>query len=63
MINFELLRAIRERGLTQRDFARMVEENESKVSLVVNGVWKPNALTKIKWSKALRMKSEDLFKE
>jgi hypothetical protein len=38
-VNFELLRAIKERGLSQRAFARIVGEHESVVSRVVNGVW------------------------
>lgn len=61
MTNWELLRAVRERGLTQRDFARLVGEHESVVSRVINGIWNPRQEQKIRYAKALRRKPEDLF--
>ena len=37
MINFELLKAIREKELRQRDFAQLVDEHESVISRIING--------------------------
>lgn len=61
MIRFELLKSIREKGLSQRDFAKIVNQHESKVSRIITGEWNPNTETKIKYSKALGKKVEDIF--
>jgi len=60
-MNFELLRAIKEKGFTQRDFATLVKDHESIVSRIVNGVWIPDPARKIRYAKVLGKKVEDLF--
>jgi transcriptional regulator with XRE-family HTH domain len=61
MINFGLLRAIKESGFTQRDFSALVGDHESVVSRIVNGIWIPDPVRKIRYAKILRKKVEDLF--
>lgn len=60
-MNFELLKTIREKGLTQRDFSRLVKDHESIVSRVINGVWNPDEVRKIRYSKVLGKKVDELF--
>jgi transcriptional regulator with XRE-family HTH domain len=60
-MNFELLRAIRENGLRQRDFARLVGEHESVISRIISGTWNIDQIRKIKFAKVLGKKPEDLF--
>jgi|APSaa5957512622_1039677.scaffolds.fasta_scaffold61531_3 transcriptional regulator with XRE-family HTH domain len=60
-MNYALFRAIRENGLRQRDFAQLVGDHESIVSRIVNGVWNPDEIRKIRYAKALGHKPEDLF--
>ena len=62
-MNFKLLIAIREQGLRQRDFAKLIGEDETILSRVINGHWNPDELRKIKYAKALKMRVEDLFSE
>ena len=61
-MNFELLRAIKESKISQRDFARIVGDHESVVSRIINGIWNPDEVRKIRYSKALGHKPEELFK-
>ena len=61
-MNFELLKAIREQGLRQKDLAKLVDDHESVVSRIVNGIWNPDKVRKIKYAKALGRKPEELFK-
>lgn len=60
-INFELFKAIRDKGLRQRDFAKIVGDHESVVSLIVNDVWVIDEVRKAPYARALGCKSEDLF--
>jgi transcriptional regulator with XRE-family HTH domain len=60
-MNFKLFKAIRSQGLRQRDFAVLVGDHESIVSRVINGIWNPDDMRKIRYAKALKMKVEDLF--
>lgn len=60
-MNFELLRRIREQGLRQKDFARLVRDDESVVSRIINGVWNPDEDRKQRYADALRCKVADLF--
>ena len=60
-INWRLLKAIREKGLRQRDFARIVGEHESVVSRVISGQWNPCEKRKAVYARALGMKPADLF--
>lgn len=62
-MNFKLLRAIKEEKLTQRDFAKLVGDHESMVSRIINGVWNVDAMRRIRYSKVLGRKPEDLFPE
>jgi transcriptional regulator with XRE-family HTH domain len=61
MMNFKLLQAIRENGLTQREFAAIVGDHESVVSRIVNGTWNLDQAGKIRYAKALKRKPGDLF--
>ncbi len=60
-MNFELLKAIKEKGLTQRDYAEIVNDHESVVSRIVSGIWNPDAMRKVKYAKALGKRVEELF--
>lgn len=60
-MNWELLRAIKEKGLSQRDFSKVVGDHESVISRIVNGIWVPDQKRKLKYAKALRKKAEELF--
>ena len=62
-MNFKLLKAIRKKGLRQRDFAKLVGDHESVVSRIVNGSWKPDQLRKLRYSRALGKKPEELFEQ
>jgi transcriptional regulator with XRE-family HTH domain len=59
----KLLLAIRKRGLTQRDFAKLVNDNETVVSRAVRGTWNLDEGRKLRYARALRMKVGDLFGE
>jgi len=61
-MNYELFRAIKEMGLTQREFAQIVGEHESVVSRVVNGTWNADRKRQLRYAKALKRKPEELFK-
>jgi plasmid maintenance system antidote protein VapI len=60
-MNFALLKAIKEERLTQREFARLVGDHESVVSRVINEIWVIDEMRKIRYSKVLRRKPEELF--
>lgn len=61
--NGKLWAAIRERGMLQKDFARIVGDDPSIVSRIVTGQWNPDAQRKARYSRALGMSVEDLFEE
>lgn len=61
-MNWELLKAIKEKGLTQREFAQIVGEHESVVSRIVNGTWIADKKRQIRYAKALKRKPEELFR-
>ena len=63
VMNFNLLKAIKEERLTQRDFARLVGDHESIVSRIVTGVWVADEKRKILYSKTLGRKVQELFQE
>jgi transcriptional regulator with XRE-family HTH domain len=58
-----LVVALKERGLKQRDFARLVGDHETVVSRVINGIWNLDEERKIRYAKILKKKPEDLFGE
>ena len=60
-MNWTLLKAIKERGLTQRSFARAVNDHESIVSRIVCGTWNPDERRQRVYSRVLGMRPEDLF--
>ena len=62
-MNFELFKAIRDKGLRQRDFARLVGDHESVVSRIINGVWNADELRKIRYAKVLGRKPSEIFSE
>ena len=60
-MNFELFKAIRQKGLRQRDFAVIVGDDESVVSRIVNGVWVPDVERKLRYARALGKKVDEVF--
>jgi len=60
-INFALLKKIKLQGLRQRDFAQIVNEDESVISRVVNGVWNPSEAQRIRYARALKCKVSEIF--
>ena len=58
---FKLFEAMRGANLRQRDFAKIIGESESKVSLVVNGKYNLSPAEQIKWARALGKPQEELF--
>ena len=62
-VNAKLWAAIRERDLTQADFAKIVGDDPSIVSRVINGLWNLDEMRKVKYSKALKLKPDDLFQD
>lgn len=61
--NFHLLRAIKENGMTQKEFAEIVGSNSTTISRVINGWWRLDQKRKLKFAKALGQKPGQLFKE
>lgn len=61
-INTELKRRLRAKFSTQGDFSAKAKVNESILSRIINGFKKPTEEQKIKWSKLLDCKPEELFK-
>ena len=59
--NWNLLRTMKEAGLTQRDVARLVGEHESILSRMVNGSFVPDERRKILYARALGKKPQELF--
>jgi transcriptional regulator with XRE-family HTH domain len=53
--------ALRQAGLTQAEFARLVGEHAPTVSRVITGVWNLSPAKQMKWAKALGRKPEELF--
>jgi transcriptional regulator with XRE-family HTH domain len=53
--------AIREKGLLQKEFARIVGDDPSVVSRIITGQWNPDEMRKVRYAKALGMKVEELF--
>ena len=62
-VNFSLLKAIRSQGMRQKDLAQAVGDDQSIVSRIVNGVWNPDPVRKLKYARALKCKVEDLFED
>lgn len=62
-MQFNLLKAIKEEGFTQRDFARLVNDHESVVSRIINGTWIIDEKRRIRYARVLNRKPDDLFSE
>jgi transcriptional regulator with XRE-family HTH domain len=60
-MDMRILLAIRERGMRQRDLARIIGISESNISRVVNGIYNPDAVLQSQIAKALKCKPEKLF--
>jgi len=52
---------IREEGLTQAEFSRIVGDDPAIVSRIVTGQLVPNEFRKIRYAKALNKTVEELF--
>jgi len=61
MCNMSLLGALREKNLSQKEFARLVGDHETLISRVVRGHWNLDEKRKIKYAKILKKKPEELF--
>jgi len=59
--NFELLKAIKEKNMTQRQLAEKVGIHESEISLIVNRGMEPDESKKKKIARALGVKIKDIF--
>jgi hypothetical protein len=59
--NLKLLIAIRERGMSQKDFASVVNDHPTFVSRVVNGWVNLDDSRKLKYAMALGKKVENIF--
>lgn len=62
-VRFGLLRAIRENGMRQRDFAKQVGDSESFVSEVVNGLRNLDESRREKYARFLGVSQDELFRE
>ena len=60
-INFELLFAIKRKGLTQLKFAELVGDHFTFVSRVINGWQNLDEKRKVKYAQVLGQKVEHLF--
>ena len=60
-VNMKLLAAIREAGYRQRDFAGLVGEHESQVSMVINGRLNLDEKRKAMYAKVLDKSVQELF--
>ena len=61
MINFELLKSIKEKGITQKKLAVKLKLNEGYVSRVINGRYNPTEQEKKNIARALKKSVEELF--
>ena len=61
--NLKLLNAIRTKGLNQKDFARLVGDNDCMISRVVRGWMNLDDKRKLKYAKVLNCKVDELFGE
>jgi transcriptional regulator with XRE-family HTH domain len=62
-VNAKLWEAIKSRGLMQQDLARIVGDDPSVVSRIVNGIWNPDEARKIRYARALGVRVDQLFGE
>ena len=60
-MNFELLKAIKEAGMWQKDFARIVQDHPSIVSEIISGKRNPDEKRKVKYARVLGKKIDELF--
>jgi len=61
--NINLLSAIREKGMRQVDFAKVVGDHHTFLSRVINGWVNLDEGRKAKYARALGKKPAELFKE
>jgi len=59
--NFKWFQAMKEEGITARDFAKITGDSEALISLFLNGHRKIDPVRQIKYAKLLRRKPEELF--
>jgi plasmid maintenance system antidote protein VapI len=59
--NLNLLIAIREQGLRQKDFAKILNVHPTTISSVINGRLNLPDAEKIRYAKTLGKKVEDIF--
>jgi transcriptional regulator with XRE-family HTH domain len=61
MYNFELMKRIKIKGMTQYQFAKKVKAPNSLVSLVINGKYNLEPEKQERWAKVLDAPVEELF--
>ncbi len=61
MINFELLRALKDKGLRQNEFARLVHEDPATVSRVINSILMPKPQRRRKYAHVLGKTVDELW--
>jgi len=59
--NAKLLKAIRENGWYQKDFARIVGDDPSIVSRIITGQWNMDEGRKVRYARVLRKNVKELF--
>ncbi len=59
--NLKLLMAIREKGLTQKQFAKLVGDPETSISRVVRGYFNLDDQRKRRYAEALGKRVADIF--
>jgi len=60
-MNWELFKELKQRRITQSEFAKMVGDHPSVVSRVVTGVWNLDPVRKEVYARTLGKKPEELF--
>jgi transcriptional regulator with XRE-family HTH domain len=63
MYNFNLMKRIKERGMTQKEFAKKVKVSGTLVSLVITGKYNLERDRQERFAKALETSVEELFPE
>lgn len=57
----KLWAAIRERGLKQKDFAKLVGDHPSIVSRIVTGQWRIDEERKLRYARVLKRRAGEVF--
>lgn len=61
--NYGFWKAIKENGLSQKEYAALVGVHETVISRIINGYYNVTKIQRIKYSKALGKSPDELFPE